>query len=384
MIKLGLRNNIFYPVMLIILNPLRNIDLYVLEELTKFKQSLLITQLMFLSEFFAGYIFYKKNLSFIKKKEKGERKSRKLALIQNLKYVNKSTIDKDLTIYLLIFSISILDCLDFLLTTLYLPKFCKSIFDTLEIRLRSFISIFSALLCYFLLKFSIYKHQKCSLISIFICLLIIIGLEYIFIVIKKTEKNVVDLTLYLILMLIHSFFFSFIDFIEKYLLEYNFINPFKVIMFEGVFGIILSGFYSIKENPFKSLSLIEKNKYIILISFLFLYFVLSGLSNSYRIITNKIYSPITLSLAYCFLDPILITIRLKEKDKYFPLNDKRNIYFIVNLVFSILIVFFGCVYNEVFVLFCFGLEHDTHREICTRSQSEEISNNEDFSIELIS
>ena len=203
MIKLGLRNNIFYPVMLIILNPLRNIDLYVLEELTKFKQSLLITQLMFLSEFFAGYIFYKKNLSFIKKKEKGERKSRKLALIQNL------NIDKDLTIYLLIFSISILDCLDFLLTTLYLPKFCKSIFDTLEIRLRSFISIFSALLCYFLLKFSIYKHQKCSLISIFICLLIIIGLEYIFIVIKKTEKNVVDLTLYLILMLIHSFFFFY-------------------------------------------------------------------------------------------------------------------------------------------------------------------------------
>ena len=382
MIKLGLRNNLIYPIMLIILNPLRNIDLFILEEFTGFKQSLLITQLMFLSEFFAGYIFYRYNLSFIKNKEKGESKSGKLALIQNIKYSNISPLNEGLAIYLLIFSISLLDCLDFLLTTLYLPKFCKSIFDTLEIRLRSIISIFSILLCYLLLKLTIYKHQKCSLISIFICLLIIIGLEYSFITFKKTEKNIIDLTIYLILMLIHSFFYSYIDFIEKYLLEYNFINPFQIIMFEGAFGIILSGFYSIKENPFKNIIIDKKYKYIILILLLFLYFVLSGLSNSYRVMTNKIYSPITLSLAYCFLDPLLITIRIKGIKKYFPLNDQRNIYFIINLVFSILIVFFGCVYNEVFVLFCFGLEHDTHHEICRRSKSEVVSDDEDFSIEL--
>jgi hypothetical protein len=367
--------------MLIILNPLRNIDLSLLTKYTEFKQSLLITQLMFLSELFAGYIFYRYNISIIKKK-KSESKSRKITLIQNIKYVNISPIDKDLTIYLLIFSISILDCLDFLLTTIYLPKFCESFFDTLEIRLRSIISIFSIFLCYFLLKFTIYKHQKCSLICIFICLLIIIGLEYSFIAIKKTEKNVIDLTLYLILMLIHSFFNSFIDVIEKYLLDYNFINPFQMLMIEGAFGIILSGLYSLKENPFKSLKLDSKNKYILLISFLLLYFVLSGLSNSYRVMTNKIYSPITTGLAYCFLDPLLIIVGFSKNKNYLPLNDKRNIYFIANLVISILIVFFSCVYNEVFVLFCFGLEYDTHREISRRSQAEEISNNEDFSIEL--
>jgi hypothetical protein len=213
-------------------------------------------------------------------------------------------------------------------------------------------------------------------------LLIIIGLEYSFIAIKKTEKNVIDLTLYLILMLIHSFFNSFIDVIEKYLLDYNFINPFQMLMIEGAFGFVLSGFYSIKENPFKSLKFDRKYKYIILISFLFTYFVLSGLSNSYRVITNKIYSPITLSLAYCFLDPLLIIVGFSKNKNYLPLNDKINIYFFVNLVISILIVFFGCVYNEVFVLFCFSLERNTHREISSRSQSEDISSNEDFSIEL--
>ena len=150
--------------MLLILNPLRIIDLSLLTKYTEFKQSLLITQLMFLSELFAGYILYKYYLSFIKNKEKRESKSRKITLIQNIKHVNISPIDKRLTIYLLIFSISILDCLDFLLTTLYLPKFSKSIFDTLEIRLRGVVSIFSILLCYFLLKFTIYKHQKYSLI----------------------------------------------------------------------------------------------------------------------------------------------------------------------------------------------------------------------------
>ena len=156
-----------------------------------------------------------------------------------------------------------------------------------------------------------------------------------------------------------------------------------MLMIEGAFGFVLSGFYSIKENPFKSLKFDRKYKYIILISCLFIYFVLSGLSNSYRVITNKIYSPVTLSLAYCFLDPLLIIVGFsKNKKNFLPLNDKINIYFFVNLVISILIVFFGCVYNEVFVLFCFSLERDTHREISSRSQSEDISNNEDFFIEL--
>ena len=41
------------------------------------------------------------------------------------------------------------------------------------------------------------------------------------------------------------------DVIQKYLFEVDYINCFKMLMFEGIFGLILSSLYSIKANPFK-------------------------------------------------------------------------------------------------------------------------------------
>ena len=54
------------------------------------------------------------------------------------------------------------------------------------------------------------------------------------------------------LMLVNYFFFSLIGITEKFLLEKTYINPFQMLMIEGIFGIILTSIFSIFiENPFK-------------------------------------------------------------------------------------------------------------------------------------
>ena len=52
-------------------------------------------------------------------------------------------------------------------------------------------------------------------------------------------------------------------------------------------------------------------------------------------------------------------------------GESNYAYFILNLILSIVISFFGCVYNEFLILFCFGLERDTYNQISQRSFTEQ-------------
>ena len=65
-------------------------------------------------------------------------------------------------------------------------------------------------------------------------------------------------------------------------------------MLEGLIGLILSIIYSLLDNPFKSIidySKSEKIKFIYLLICLILFIILSGLRNSYKILTIRKYSP---------------------------------------------------------------------------------------------
>ena len=99
-----------------------------------------------------------------------------------------------------------------------------------------------------------------------------------------------------------------------------------------------------------------------------MYFLLSGARNSYRVATNKLYSPMTRTLADSILDPLLIIYYFFADDD-FKVDKKKNIYyFITNLATSIIMVFCSCVYNELIVLFCCKLEYDTHHEVSIRAK----------------
>ena len=150
--------------------------------------------------------------------------------------------DSDYKIFFLIFIISYFDFIEFMIGTFNIPKI-KIISKSLLIRLGSLLTISASVLSYFLLKLPIFKHQKYSLFIIFISFIIVLICEFFFQNYYKSD-NIYDFLYAIILIFIDNFFSGFKDVIEKYILEVDYINPFKMIMVEGIFGCIIIALYS--------------------------------------------------------------------------------------------------------------------------------------------
>ena len=145
-------------------------------------------------------------------------------------------------------------------------------------------------------------------------------------------------------------------------------------MYEGIVGFILSCIYCSFNSPFNELikykSKQTASKFTLLIFCLILYIILNGLKSIFRLVTIKIYSPMASTFMYYILNPINI-IYLFVSGQDFISNGKSNyIYFIMNLLMSIILSFCGCVYNEFLILFYCGFEHNTHNQIMIRSNTE--------------
>ena len=384
MIKFVSRPNIIYIIQLIIWNVLRKIEKTIISELFEFNDSPLFSLLMFIGEFLAGLIIsrYQKH-SFTKKKVILEPKgSKSLELIQN--EIKITFHDKVVKLYLLIFFASFFDFVGFTLSVSYLSKL-YNISSSLESRLSGILTISSALFFYYLLKLPIYRHQFLSLLIIGICLILVIGTEFIF---QKVNifLRLWEFVIALVIIFLIHFYNSLIDSIEKYLFEYNYFNPFIVLMWEGVFGIIITLIYCSIDNYFNELIGYYKSKtvgrFIGLILLLFLYIILSGGRNAFRVITNKVYSPITKTLTDYLLNPLYIIIDFSRKKDFLKEGNRNILYFILNLILSFIITICGCVYNEFIVLFFCKLEYNTHYGIAKRSLSNmnimiEMENNND-------
>ena len=184
-----------------------------------------------------------------------------------------------------------------------------------------------------------------------------------------------------IIFLIH-FFTSLNDIIEKYLFEFDSLNQFKTLMWEGIFGIILTLIYCAYDSPFGYLGdyyhKLTTLQFSFLIVALFIYIVLSGGRNAYRVHVNKLYSPIVKTLTDYFVNPIYILYyKLRKKD-----FDGTE-YFIMNMICSLIITFFGCVYNEFIILFFCGLEFDTYEEVSKRASNLERLSNKSINLDDI-
>ena len=344
--------------MLTIFNFLRIIDLIIMDQVIGLDASLILTFLMFLGEFIGGLLVFLYQKSFFRKQK--TLKFMGIKLIQSKSDITYP--DSNYKIYFLIFIISYFDFIEFMIGTFYIPKI-RIISKSLLIRLGSMLTISASLLSYFLLKLPIYKHQKYSLFIIFISFIIVLICEFFFQNYYKSD-NIYDFLYAIILIFIDNFFSGFKDVIEKYILEVDYINPFKMIMVEGIFGCIIIALYSYKQESFEIIKDIyeEKNfKFSLLIICLFLFFFLSGGRNVYRVITNLLYSPMTRALTDSFLYPLFITYYyFYEKDFTNEEDNTQNIsLFIINLIISIIIDFCGCVYNDIFILFFCDLELDT-------------------------
>ena len=250
-IKIGLRNNLFYLFMLTIFNFLRKIDSIIMDQIIGLEGSLILTFLMFLGEFIFGLLVFLYQRSFFRRQK--VLKFMGIKLIQAKPDISYP--DKNYKIYFLIFIISYFDFIEFILATFYIPQF-DNISKSLVLRFGTMLTISAALLSCYLLKLPIYKHQKLSLFFVSICFIIVFISEIYF----QDFDNMGNFLHVICLVFINHFFTAFKDVIEKYLLEFDYINPFKMLMIEGIFGWIITSIYSYKEEPFEKIKNIYEEK----------------------------------------------------------------------------------------------------------------------------
>jgi len=371
MIKFSTRGNIKFPLQLLLWNILRKFESSLISYFLGFDNSLIFTPLMFLGEFSAGLIIYLYQKKFLQKQKNSEKiKNKSITLIVTEQYLK--AIDSKTKIFFLIFNSALFDFVQFGLS-LYTPKFVN-VTGSIETRLAGFLTIFDALFYLYVLRFNIYRHQKFSLIGIGICLFLIIFSEFFF-----QDINIFltygQFVLVILLIFVVQFCSAMVDSIEKYLFEYNQLNQFLALMFEGIFGFFLTVIYAFFYNPFDDIVAMMKNNstgnFIMLILALILYLILSGVKNAFRVTTTKIYSPMTTTFMDYILNPFYLTYDFASGFDYFTNGEINYSYFILNLILSIIISFLGCVYNEFLILFCFGLERDTYNQITKRSFTEQ-------------
>ena len=146
---------------------------------------------------------------------------------------------------------------------------------------------------------------------------------------------------------------------------------FLVLCLEGFFGFRITFGLLFTEDAHKiQLKKIYNEKsgglFALFIFLLFIYVVLCGLKNAYRVVTNKIFSPMTKSLTDYFLNPLFLIQNYLEGD--FVTRGKQNVfYFLINFILSSIINLFGCVFNEIIILFFCDLEKETYNQVSFRS-----------------
>ena len=388
LIKFGFRESLFYPSLFVLFLFIRRIIKFFLEVyLLQKKLSYILILIMFISEIVIGLIFL-----FKRNKKKGNSVTSEFMGIPLIKEV--STLkrpDSNLKVIVLIIFASHFVIIGAIsrryLTNNEISKE-SNLYDEYHAKYRSSEIIIASLLCLFTLKMKIYKHHAFSLIVILMCLIVIF--------ITEIRCGIDNLT-YCILILISSICRVFLDTIEKYLFDTDFVDIYKITIFEGVIDTIFTCFLYFFDGPkdeFRKLinnTIDNKDEpkgliYWIGILLLLVYGAFSGLKNICRRYTVKKNSPMTRALAESILDPILILYGYLNRDKNkikSEDNKKVIISFIVTFICSILMIFCSCVYNELFVLFCCGLERKTHLYVLHTNSNLEMteSDNKNTSLE---
>ena len=327
---------------------------------------------VFLGEILFGLIAYLYLRKYINKKNPTKISTfMSIHLIANRKI---KTYDSKYRIYFLIIIAAFFDFAQYLFYIGLTPElnFCSK---SLEKRIRGLIIIIDSLFYQHILKFQIFKHQRFSLLVILICLILTIGIEFIF-----QDFNIFmycgNFALLLLKLFIYIFFNCLVDLVEKYLLEYDYVNPLEILLFEGIIGLFLGILYGIYINPIPSAKKCHKKyqeKFWYVFMFFFLIMILSGIKNTLRVITNKVYTPMAIALSEYFLNPIYIILTLTLANDFKSERGSKYLFFALNLILTIIISLSGCVYNEFIILFFCGLQHETYEVISSRA--DDLDNN---------
>jgi hypothetical protein len=382
LIKFGFSESLFYPSLFVLFLFIRRIIKFVLEVyLLQKKLSYILVLIMFIFEIVIGFIFlYNRN----KKKDNSVTSEfMGIPLIKEVSTLKRP--DSNLKVIVLIIFASHFEIIG-AISRRYLTNNAISkesnLYDEYHAKYRSSEIIIASILCFFTLKMKIYKHHTFSLIFILICLIVIYIIEI---------KCGIDNFMYCIFILVSSICRVFLDTIEKYLFDTDFVDIYKITIFEGIIDSIFTCclfFFDVPKDELMKLinnTIDDKDEakgllYWIGILLLFAYGAFSGLKNISRRYTVKKNSPMTRALAESILDPIFILYGYLNRDKNQIKSEDNEkqvmVSFIVTFICSILMVFCSCVYNEIFVLFCCGLERKTHLYVLHTNSNLELAEND--------
>ena len=230
-IKFALRRNLIYPLQYIIWSFVREVVHMIINTIIKYEEPYILLPLMFLGEILGGAIIYcyERKIMKTKNEEKQEQYFMSIKLIKYDKDENDFFIplDNNNKIIFLMFLIAFFDSVQFYLSTIAL-HFLKMMSISFCSRLLG-ISTISAFFFYvYALKLPVYKHHKISLFIIGICLIIIIITEYFFCSVNYHATSKRFITAVGCIMA-SQIFVSCKDSLEKYLFEYDFMDPFIVL-----------------------------------------------------------------------------------------------------------------------------------------------------------
>ena len=366
--KIGIRNNMRYPLLFILFKSLLDLD-EVFQRIfcDYYKGYFICCTLIFLSQFLSGLIpllIFK-----FKRMKKTKTKNKKVIgfqLIQGTGQINPA--DSFCKILLLLFFASYFNLIGIIFRRKFFSQINKKLLPKrghfTEFRFKSIQIEVSALLSYFTLKKKLYKHQYVSLITIFIILILIIIID----IIDDYQEFLVEFK-YFLLTAFTCALRSFLDTIEKNLFDFDFLRPYAILIFEGLIGSIFNPMLllidDVSYKDFKEINILSnesKPKIIILIILFVLFLIISSFKNMYRVLTVQCYSPMTRALAESILDPIILLYHFFWSEK--KLND--CVYFGLIIFCLAINALCSLIYNDFIVLYCCGMEHNTYLEINNR------------------
>ena len=367
MIKIGIRNNLLYPLIFCLTYGFtRIISILLSETFMQFRARFLLGFLKFIFEFIIGILFM---YSFNSKSKSNQNTQEKgVKLIQNNNNIQRP--DSEKKIFFLMTLAALFEFIGTNTRRYVLNALNHKEPRLMHLRLRSLEIVTSSLLSYYFLKIKIYKHQYVTLIIISVSLLIALVLEFLFIDDTSHISHVLE---GLVVLLSSTISTSAQDISEKYLFDIDFIDVFKITAYEGLIDtLICIPFFSFKtlRTEVSDIFKIGYKKTICIIIYLLLYAMLCGFKGIYRRHTLIQYSPMTRALAESIWDPAFIVY------SDFIKTSERTMHSILSFILSLIMVFCSCVYNELLVLYCCGMEHETYIEVNKRAIISKIETDE--------
>ena len=274
-----------------------------------------------------------------------------ILLLQSKK--EKGKLIKLILLYILIIILDSIVCVFFIYREVLLGA--KSNPTYIQNGMKGVLIFSSSVFCYFILKYRLEKYKKIGLLIIFLSLTLNGIISYF-------EGAPISI-LVLVLEFCINFLTGFQEVIEKYLIHFMFQSPYKILFYEGAFGIVLL-FFCLLFNTF-----VFHSKDGLTLSWLWdssqsllLYCFSCGGYNLFRILINRDFSPTHRVISDSFYS---FVIHITKMFGY------KQLVIQISYFFGYLFVVIGSlIYNEMIIITCCGIDSDTGNKISIRGIDE--------------